>query len=973
MKKLLPIACLSFVYLFLFATPSFASGYYLYDASGNYLNRASYVHRDAHDPPKPFPTLIEDFDTWVFLSSVSGNANRSRPSFYTVSGPLDNKWLTNFRSNPNVWPWLAGTQPTRLNNLDEVINTFKSGYGIEGSVVWDGDKPFTLNVAATIAGDKNLVIVRRDSSLYGKITAAFPVKEDLTGRFNNKADAYNWAIDNYLVNKHNPLLSAQKDGDPLYLYKNKGVMYQDAQGGAILTWGNLSLDYSIAKRAFVFDLAPRSDVRPVDDFTNGADASVFERMLQVARQNTDTDHVVPVTGFPNEKYVQCNQFGLDYVQCGEWSFTQIISRNGGANRVGGGEWWGNDTPNFSFYNHGPGTDMVAQPAPLTPRQLLEKNYVIGFPYNYSFENDRNGGNWVLDTTNRVVYDGGGSQGPNFLEANVSDADLHAHNSIYQDIPLSFLQGYHYRFSGQVRSPSGGSIVVNQTLWAFRQSSGNFEVLCQNKVTISSRDWQTVSCETDIENTDYTQARLQFYLETPNTNYDFDEIYFDGPNTLALNPNKKFFTAYLGDYDYAAAVYVGTQVTPANIPDGDPVDYMPNWEHKGEFPAGWSFSSSISREIPPIYSYLAKTKTDKDWFIMPDSGAGYANPVSIPDQYVGSWIRETTNLHRQYGYRTGWILDGLDGYQDPWSNASGDRSRHMYSSIIPDGAIVSSALASGREFVGDYALTRLESFGWATLPFEGVAYVWTRDLEPHLSEKQFWAYRSVWLAPNVLGRVFRERIIPQHPEVTPVDPITYFELYKLSAGRSTISHSSIVSQNIPTYMETGHTYNVSLTIRNDGWDTWMPSGGNCGYGQAGKGCYVYHVGLTNTGNPDPGHFDSNSGDYWVGIDHQVIPGETTTFNLTINAPSNAGSYTLRTDMVKDQIDSFQHSWGDQPWQKPIQVTDRAIDFNNDGAVNNEEMDQVLDDYLNTGVADVNGDGVVNTLDLRKVANQSQNNP
>lgn len=974
-KRFLPIIPGLFVYLFLFATPSFASGFYIFDGSANYLNRATYVNRDPHDPPKPFSTLMEDFDTWVFLSSVSGNVNRYRPSLYTISGPIDNKWLTNFRNNPNVWPWLAGTTPTNLNNLDQVINTFRTGFGIEGSVVWDGDKPYTLNVAATIAGDKNYVIVRRDSALYNKITQAFPVKEDLTGRFNNKADAYNWAIDNYLQNKHNPMLAQQKDGDPVYLYKNKGVMYQDAQGGAILTWGNLSLDYSIAKRAFVFDLAPRSDVKPVDDFTNGADSSVFERMLQVARSNTDANKMVPVSGFPNEKYVQCNQFGLDYVQCGEWSFTQIISRNGGANRVGGGEWWGNDTPNMSFYSHGPGTDFVAQPSPLTPHQLLDKNYVIGFPYNYSFENDSNGGNWTLDTTNKVVYSSGGSHGSNFLEVNVSDADLHSHNSIYQDASISLLAGYHYNFSGQVRSPTGSPIAVNQTLWGFNRASGNFEVLCQTKVTVSSNSWQTVECGVDIGPSDYTQVRMQFYLETPNTNYDFDEIYFDGPNTLQLNTTKKFFTAYLGDYDYAAAVYIGTQANYSNM-DGNAVDYLPNWEHKGEFPAGWSFSPSISKEIPPIYSYLSKTKTDFDWFIMPDSGAGYANPVSIPDQYVPAWVSETTNLHRQYGYRVGWILDGLDGYQNPWANSSGDRSRNMYRTIIPDGAITGSALDAGREFVGDYALVPLEGFGWATLDYDALVYLFNRDIAPKLNQKQFFAYRNVWLSPNILGRVFREKIIPAHPEVTPVDPVTFFELYRLSANRSTISHSTVVSENVPTYMEAGHQYNVSLTVRNDGWDTWMSGqqgAAHCGYPEQGRGCYILHVGLTNSATPDPVHFDSNSGDYWLQLDHQVAPGQTFTTNFTINAPSTSGQYTLRTDMVKDQIDSFAHAWGDQPWQKPIQVTSRAMDFNNDGAVNNEEIDSVVGHYGTNSNNDTNGDGVVNSLDLRQVINQSQNNP
>lgn len=87
----------------------------------------------------------------------------------------------------------------------------------------------------------------------------------------------------------------------------------------------------------------------------------------------------------------------------------------------------------------------------------------------------------------------------------------------------------------------------------------------------------------------------------------------------------------------------------------------------------------------------------------------------------------------------------------------------------------------------------------------------------------------------------------------------------------------VSDTIPTTMQAGHTYNVSVTFRNRGI-SWFTSRG-------------FRLGAA--GDSDP--FTSFTR---VDISGQVKPGSAYTFNFTMTAPSSGGTFTTDWRMVRD---------------------------------------------------------------------------
>ncbi len=373
------------------------ASYFYYDLKPSYFNafdygiQIQYYNYPFNQPPsgKTFAGLIDGYDTIAFVNSVQGLVNRNAPTLYVSHMGIDDSWLTELKGK-NVW--LQNATQNNLASLDALIAEFKQPkYGIMGSVVWDAAKPFTLNVAATVAGADNLVIVRKGSPMYAKITAAFPVKNDLTTQnFPSKSAGYTWLVNNYLTTrKINPILAYEKDGYPVTLMlKNKMFDFNYAIDG----WQHMSLNMMIARKILVFDVAPTSRIIPVDEPNQpkGQDAATFNMLLDSARNIVGPNKMVEVWGFPSRKYksADCTGDGKidegDFVVCGEWATQETISQKGGAMRgATGGDIFGVDFANGSFYQHGPSSDFIAPGAPLTPTQLVQKGYVTGNPADYT--------------------------------------------------------------------------------------------------------------------------------------------------------------------------------------------------------------------------------------------------------------------------------------------------------------------------------------------------------------------------------------------------------------------------------------------------------------------------------------------------------------------------------------------------------------------------------------------------------------
>jgi len=108
----------------------------------------------------------------------------------------------------------------------------------------------------------------------------------------------------------------------------------------------------------------------------------------------------------------------------------------------------------------------------------------------------------------------------------------------------------------------------------------------------------------------------------------------------------------------------------------------------------------------------------------------------------------------------------------------------------------------------------------------------------------------------------------------------------------------VSDTIPSTMQPGQSYNVSITMRNRGV-CWLTSRG-------------FRLGAT--GDSDP--FASFNR---VDISGTVKPGNTYTFNFTLTAPSSPGTYTTEWRMVRDG-----YAWFGPTVSKPIAVSSGPAD-------------------------------------------------
>ena len=85
---------------------------------------------------------------------------------------------------------------------------------------------------------------------------------------------------------------------------------------------------------------------------------------------------------------------------------------------------------------------------------------------------------------------------------------------------------------------------------------------------------------------------------------------------------RYFTVYIGDYDSSAWLKL-------MAPDCFESDL------RGQMPMMWAFNPNLSDRVPMIFDYVYENKTDNDFFVTGDSGAGYVFPSRLAD--LDMWI------------------------------------------------------------------------------------------------------------------------------------------------------------------------------------------------------------------------------------------------------------------------------------------------------------------------------------------------
>ena len=235
------------------------------------------------------------YDESALAACLQGIFNRENgPAVYLLShnNKTPKYWLDIFRSDSEVG-WLRDREVVIIESIDELCALVKPL--VKKIVIWDEDVPASFNVAFTIAGVEDGVVL--SPSYADLIRPVLDIKDvvNLCGKFTGKIsgskknDAYLWAVENYLAKG---LCSKYL----LCLYSDPFEMRETGSIGYVNT-----RDWCIFNRAFVFDLSPWEDEVPLDDLDQplGLDLKTYKTILAEQLKQTQGENMTEIAGFFN--------------------------------------------------------------------------------------------------------------------------------------------------------------------------------------------------------------------------------------------------------------------------------------------------------------------------------------------------------------------------------------------------------------------------------------------------------------------------------------------------------------------------------------------------------------------------------------------------------------------------------------------------------------------------------------------------
>jgi GxGYxYP putative glycoside hydrolase C-terminal domain/GxGYxY sequence motif in domain of unknown function N-terminal len=232
----------------------------------------------------------ESYDEAMAVACLQGIINRKSPELYVLS-------RTNTR--PQFWldllatdgRWLQGRKQKPLKDISALVKL--AGRRLKGAVIWDPAVPASMNVATTIAGVSDAVVLSPEFANRYLTKWHLPVLKDLRGQFtgaetgSKKNDAYRWAIREYL-------LKGMCSSHLLCLFEDSFTARAKGNIGYVLT-----RDWAVKNRAFVFDLSPWGDEKPGDDPNQrfGLDLETYCMILAETLHQSAGKEMTELTGF----------------------------------------------------------------------------------------------------------------------------------------------------------------------------------------------------------------------------------------------------------------------------------------------------------------------------------------------------------------------------------------------------------------------------------------------------------------------------------------------------------------------------------------------------------------------------------------------------------------------------------------------------------------------------------------------------
>jgi len=356
-------------------------------------------------------------------------------------------------------------------------------------------------------------------------------------------------------------------------------------------------------------------------------------------------------------------------------------------------------------------------------------------------------------------------------------------------------------------------------------------------------------------------------------------YVDAANKVApLN----FIYFYIGDYDAAAWI---ERVMPGKWSDSG----------RGQTPMGWALNPNLIDRHAAAYDYFFRTKSDNDFFIAGDSGAGYINPTNLyPTRNpsglgsgAAAWAAHCEPYYRKMDYSiTGFLINGVFGqlYSSP---------DLLYRSFSGDGVMTQpSWLHTGSSHLeNNMPCARQEQ------DISGTVQQMADAVNAYGSSgtTKFLSFRTIIQSPSTIKSVV-DTLRSQHPEMgyTSVEPHAYFYLLRQWLGGNNQQRATYTFDTIPDSASAGSIIIAQVGVRNDGWETWYASGGSA---------TVLAVALSSDG----GREDVVT----FSLPRDIAPGDGEVITVTLTAPP-VGANKLMYQMRTGSTGWFEDA-GDAPWR------------------------------------------------------------
>ncbi len=229
------------------------------------------------------------YDEAMAVACIQGVMNRKKTVLYVKSRSFKRPdyWIEKFSSGG----WLSHMEQTPVSSLDELVAV--AGSRMKGVIIWDPSVPATINLATTLAGLEDGIVLSPDMAEKYQKKWNLPVIKDFRGQFtgaetgSKKNDAYRWAIREYIE-------TGRCNSHWLCLYEDSYMTRYKGDVSYVVT-----RDWPVYNRAFVYDLSPWGDEVPLDDPGQalGLDLQTYKLMLEANMKQTNGNQMTEVAGF----------------------------------------------------------------------------------------------------------------------------------------------------------------------------------------------------------------------------------------------------------------------------------------------------------------------------------------------------------------------------------------------------------------------------------------------------------------------------------------------------------------------------------------------------------------------------------------------------------------------------------------------------------------------------------------------------